>query len=97
MFQKFFWTTLRKNCSSEQEKSFEISRLKAESLQIFWDHINNLFEQWKVRTIFETEYFLNLLLEAWFNRTIKIPIWTNNWDVETQRVYFIIVLWADFF
>ena len=27
------------------------SRLKAENLQKFWDHLNNLFKQWKVRTI----------------------------------------------
>ena len=25
--------------------------LKAENLQTFWDHLNNLFKQWKVRTI----------------------------------------------
>ena len=23
--------------------------------QKFWDHLNNLFKQWKVKTIFETE------------------------------------------
>ena len=28
------------------------SRLKAENLQNFWDHQNNLFKQWKLRTIF---------------------------------------------
>ena len=28
------------------------SRLKAENFQKFWDHKNNLFKQWKVRTIF---------------------------------------------
>ena len=33
------------------EKNFWNSRLKAENLQIFWDHLNNLFKQWKVRTI----------------------------------------------
>ena len=27
-------------------------RLKAENLQKNWDHYNNLFKQWKVRTIF---------------------------------------------
>ena len=32
------------------EKNFWNSRLKAENLQIFWDHLNNLFKQWKVRT-----------------------------------------------
>ena len=34
------------------EKNFWNSRLKAEDLQKFWDHSNNLFKQWKVRTIF---------------------------------------------
>ena len=28
------------------------SSLKAKNLQNFWDHLNNLFKQWKVRTIF---------------------------------------------
>ena len=34
------------------EKNFWNSRLKAENFQKFWDHWNNLFKQWKVRTIF---------------------------------------------
>ena len=34
------------------EKDFWYSRLKAENFQNFWDHLNNLFKQWKVRTIF---------------------------------------------
>ena len=33
------------------EKNFRNSRLKAENFQNFWDHWNNLFKQWKVRTI----------------------------------------------
>ena len=33
------------------EKNFWNSRLKAENFQTFWDHLNNLFKQWKVRTI----------------------------------------------
>ena len=33
------------------EENFWNSRLKAESFQKFWDHLNNLFKQWKVRTI----------------------------------------------
>ena len=33
------------------EKKFWNSWLKAENLQNFWDHLNNLFKQWKVRTI----------------------------------------------
>ena len=45
------------------EKNFWNSRLKAENLQNFWDHMNNLFKQRKVSTIFETECFFNLYLE----------------------------------
>ena len=33
------------------EKNFWNSRLKAENFQNFRDHLNNLFKQWKVRTI----------------------------------------------
>ena len=33
------------------EKNFRNSRLKAKNLQKLWDHLNNLFKQWKVRTI----------------------------------------------
>ena len=32
------------------EKNFRNSRLRAENLKFFWDHLNNLFKQWKVRT-----------------------------------------------
>ena len=35
------------------EKNFWNSRLKAKNLQKFWDNKNNLFKQWKVRTIFD--------------------------------------------
>ena len=34
------------------ENIFWNSRLKVENLQNFWDHKNNLFEQWNVRAIF---------------------------------------------
>ena len=33
------------------EKNFWNSRLKAKNFQKFWDHLNNLFKQWKDRTI----------------------------------------------
>ena len=51
LFPKLFWSTVRKKCSCDQEKPLE---LKAEGKKIakFWDHKNNLFKQWKVRTIF---------------------------------------------
>ena len=46
------------------EKNFWNSRLKAENLQNFWDHLNNLFKQWKVRTIFGNRMLFNLFLEV---------------------------------
>ena len=58
-----FFTTMvfcYQNCSDllweiivlVNEKNFWNLRLKAENFQNFWDHLNNLFKQWKVRTIF---------------------------------------------
>ena len=35
------------------EKNFWNSKLKAENLKKFWDHFNNLFEKYMVRTVFE--------------------------------------------
>ena len=57
------------NCSDLQwekivlviEKNFRNSRLKAENLQNFWDHWNNLFKQWKVRTIFGDRMLFKLV------------------------------------
>ena len=46
------------------EKNFWNSRLKAENLQNFWDHWNNLFKQWQVRRILVTECFFILFLEV---------------------------------
>ena len=51
LLPKLFWPTVRKIVLLI-EKNFWNSRLKAENLQKFWDHENNLFKQWKVRTIF---------------------------------------------
>ena len=45
------------------EKNFWNSRLKAENFQSFWDQKNNLFEQWKVKTIFGNRMFLHLFLK----------------------------------
>ena len=45
---KLFWPTVRKKCSSYQEKCLQILRLKAENSQDFWG---------KTRTIFETDFF----------------------------------------
>ena len=47
------------------ENNFWNSRLKAETLQKFWDHQNNLVEQLKVRTIFGNRmFFFNLFPEV---------------------------------
>ena len=46
------------------EKKFGNWWLNASSLQKFWDQYNNLFKQWKVRTIFETECFFKMFLEV---------------------------------
>ena len=58
LFQKLFWLTVRKNCSSVWEKllniwgwSPSICKNFAITRTIYY------FKQWKVRTIFEMEYF----------------------------------------
>ena len=35
LLPKLFWPTVRKNCSSDQEK---LLKFMAENLQTFWDH-----------------------------------------------------------
>ena len=47
LFQKFFWPTVRKKCSSDWEKLFKFGTEGRE----FAKHLNNLFKQWKARTI----------------------------------------------
>ena len=47
---KIFWPTVRKNCSSDREKLLKFEA-EAKNFQKFWDHLNNLFKQWKVRPI----------------------------------------------
>ena len=63
LLPKLFWPTVRKNCSSDRE-IFWNSRLKAENLQKFCDHQNNLFKQWKGRTILGNKCSFNLFLEV---------------------------------
>ena len=46
------------------EKNCWNLRLKAKNLQNFWDHLNNLFRQWNVRTIFGNRMLLFLFLEV---------------------------------
>ena len=46
------------------EKIFWNSRLKAENLQKLWYHLNNLFKQWKVWTIFGNRMLFTLFQSA---------------------------------
>ena len=72
LLPKLFWHTVRNTIVLVIEKNFWNSRLNAENFWNFWDHLNNLFKQWKVRTIFG-----NLFLEVSQiskNRTIVIQI-----------------------
>ena len=50
----------------------------------FFFRDSNLFGQSKVRTILF--YFVNGdSNQIWYIGTIEMPIWTNNWEVETYR------------
>ena len=73
------------------EKHFWSSRLKTKNLQSCWDHWNNIFEQWRVSTIFETEFFFNLLLEVRFrsNKIIIIQIGKNKLGFRKVRKYYL--------
>ena len=55
-------------------KNFWNSRLKAETLQNFWDCKNNLSKQWKVRTIFGNRILFQLVPEG-FSHQIN---WNNH-------------------
>ena len=56
---KIVLTLCEKNIVVVIEKNFWNSRLKGKNLQKYVRSPNhNLFEQWKVRTIFETKYFI---------------------------------------
>ena len=65
LFQKLFWPICtKKNCFWYRETLFQFRDRRTRNLQNFWYHYNNTFKQWKVRTIFEIEYFSNLLFEV---------------------------------
>ena len=68
LLPKLFWPTVRKKCSSDWEKNLKLEaegwRLKAQNVQKIWDHKNNLFKQWKFRTIFDNRMLFNLFLEV---------------------------------
>ena len=49
LLPKLFWPTVRKNCSSDREK---LLKFEGREFATFWDDLNNLFKQWKIRTIF---------------------------------------------
>ena len=51
LFPKLFWHTVRKNCSSDQEKCLKFEA----KCQEFWDDKTNTFKQWNVGTISEAE------------------------------------------
>ena len=56
-FQNFCDLLWEKNWTSDREKLLKFEA-KGREFVNFWDHLNNLLEQWKVRPIFETECFL---------------------------------------
>ena len=89
LLPKLFLPSVRKIALVIKKKIWN-SRLKAENLQNFWYHQNNLLERWKVRTIFETKWFFQFVLwgflELLKTRTIRIQIEkTNNWELKTLR------------
>ena len=63
LLPKLFWPTVRKNCSSNREKLLKFEAEGREFVK-FWDHLNNLFKQGKVRTIFGNRMLFNLFLEV---------------------------------
>ena len=84
MFPKLFWPTVRKNCSTDWGKTFEIWGWRPRICRNF--EITRTMKQWKVSTMFETECFYNLFLEIsqiWIIRKIRIQIGKNNLDSET--------------
>ena len=79
LLPKSFWPTVRKEkIVLVIEKNFWNLRLKANNLQIFWDHWNNIFKQWKFRTFFVTWMLFQLVsgdleqLEFKFEKVIGI-------------------------
>ena len=46
-------------------------------------NLNDLYRQWKVGTIIETEFIFNLLLEVSTSTTIEMP---NIWDKDSRRL-----------
>ena len=68
---------MTKNCANDEEKHLQFLVHSAPNL-------NNLFKQWNTRTIFETEYFFNVLLKA----LTDLIHWNNqnaHWKKEKVR------------
>ena len=85
LFQKLFWPTRRKNCSSDWEK---VLKIPVRSLIMFKNQQSNLFEQSKGQNFFETKYFFNFLLDVSKEEArSKVTIGTNNLDVKIYRNY----------
>ena len=61
------------------EKNFWNSRLKGENFQNFWHNLNNLFKQWKVRTIFGNRLLFKLV-PGCFSDLIQYENWNSNFE-----------------
>ena len=73
LLPKLFWPTVRKKCSSDQEKLLK-------SLEQF-------IQKLKGQNNSETEYFLNFLSMYWRFQSDMMLIGTINWIVETYRTH----------
>ena len=52
LLPKLFWPTVRKNCSNDWEKCLKFEA-EGQEFAKFLRSLDNLFKQWKVRTIFD--------------------------------------------
>jgi hypothetical protein len=69
--------TMRKKCSNDREKLLKFET-EGQEFQNFWDHLNNLFKLWKVRTISGKGSFTNYVYKR---RGVGGPkkSWTFYW------------------
>ena len=80
LFPKLFWPTVKKKCSSDWETLLKFEA-EGRDLQNFWDHKNNFFKQWKVRTIFS---LCTLVMQA-----LKVLIMSISQDIYFLPISFI--------
>ena len=59
-----FWRLFFMFLLTKIGKNFWSLRLKAENLQEFWDHSNNLFKQWFQNNVWWNNLLFNLFLEG---------------------------------